>query len=57
MSKELYESIKNKLLKRFEPIKPMKDVFKNNRCPRCSHLVDNHYCGECGQKLDWSDEK
>ena len=37
-------------------MKPIKDK-ENYRCPKCAHLVDNHYCSECGQSLDWSDEK
>nr|DAW60717.1 MAG TPA: zinc-ribbon containing domain protein [Caudoviricetes sp.] len=31
------------------------------RCPVCEELVNNvwneKYCGDCGQKLDWSDEE
>lgn len=44
---------------------PMKVVKETNyeigsiqnihRCPNCSHIVDNHYCSDCGQKLNWSE--
>ena len=43
-------------LKRSEPMKPIKDK-ENYRCARCAHLVDNHYCSDCGGAVDWSDEK
>ena len=45
-----------KTLKRNEPMKPIKDK-ENYRCARCHHMVDNHYCSDCGGALDWSDEK
>lgn len=48
------------------PKKPAFDAWSHN-CPTClATLVDNnkihrdgakkHYCDECGQALDWSDE-
>ena len=43
-------------LNRDEPMKPTKDG-EHHRCPKCAHIVDNHYCSDCGQALDWSDEK
>ena len=43
-------------LKRNEPMKPIKDK-ENYRCARCHHMVDNHYCSDCGGAVDWSDEK
>jgi len=30
-------------------------TIKVKRCPNCNHIVDNHYCSDCGQKLDWSE--
>lgn len=44
------------LVNRDEPMKPTKDG-EHHRCPKCAHIVDNHYCSDCGQALDWSDEK
>ena len=59
-----------KALKRNEPMKPEpievqfvewgtnKNMGKDIRhlCPKCTHTVDNHYCSECGQKIDWESE-
>lgn len=45
----------NELKKRNEPMKPIKDK-ENYRCARCHHMVDNHYCSDCGGAVDWSDE-
>ena len=42
-------------LKRNEPMKPTKDG-EHHRCPKCAHIVDNHYCSDCGQSLDWGKE-
>ena len=56
-----------KALKRNEPMKPEpikeqlvewgtnKNMGKDIRrlCPKCNHIVDNHYCSECGQKINW----
>ena len=44
-------------LKRNEPMKPTLDENSNYRCARCHHIVDNHYCSDCGGAVDWSDEK
>ena len=44
-------------LKLNEPMKPMLDENNNHRCARCHHIVDNHYCSDCGGAVDWSDEK
>lgn len=44
-----------KALKRNEPMKPIKDK-EDHRCPKCAHIVDNHYCSDCGQALDWGKE-
>lgn len=43
-------------IKRNEPIKPTLDEDSNYRCARCHHMVDNHYCSDCGGAVDWSDE-
>ncbi len=50
-------------LKRNEPMKidsPNYYGFGYFKCPKCKDIVveeyDN-YCRECGQKLDWSDDK
>ena len=31
------------------------EKYNSDRCPRCNYVVyrSNHYCSECGQKLDW----
>ncbi len=62
----------NEIGKHFETMKrnePMKVVslnstkyygYDNFECPKCSDKVVkeyNNYCGNCGQKLDWSDEE
>lgn len=47
------------------PKKPIKLTdWGNNRCPCCGTLygengvMENYdYCTDCGQKIDWSDEK
>lgn len=44
-------------IKRNEPMKPALDEDSNFRCARCHHIVDNHYCSDCGGAVDWSDEK
>lgn len=34
----------------------MNSKYKNLRCPRCETALIgryDHYCGQCGQKLDW----
>lgn len=35
------------------------DFWDEPTCPKCKSLViyGDKYCRECGQKLDWSDEK
>lgn len=44
------------------PKKPYKDnengVYEKDHCPTChrSLFPNDHHC-ECGQKIDWSDEK
>lgn len=50
------EEIVLKVLKRKEPMKPTLDENGNYRCARCHHIVDNHYCSDCGGALDWSNE-
>lgn len=42
-------------LKRNEPMKPIKDK-EDHRCPKCGHIVDNHYCSDCGGAVDWGKE-
>lgn len=42
-----------------EPKKPREDTF-GWYCPICNHYFDprawkSAYCGQCGNKLDWSD--
>ena len=55
-------------LKRNEPMKPIKYEFGGFQCPACGGLHCQSYdsdlsernlnfCDDCGQKLDWSDEK
>ena len=31
------------------------EKYHNYRCPRCNKVVglSDHYCSQCGQKLDW----
>lgn len=43
-----------------EPKKPRKDTF-GRYCPICNHYFDprawkSAYCGQCGNKLDWTEE-
>lgn len=51
-----YKTI-SQALKRSEPMKPALDENSTYRCARCHHIVDNHYCSDCGGAVDWSDEK
>lgn len=41
-----------------KPYPEFKKYFNVARCPKCERVVeiDDIYCRECGQKLDWSDE-
>ena len=40
------------LLKRDTPKKPIHKMV----CPACEEsIVDDSYCANCGQKIDWSD--
>ena len=50
----------NELKKRNEPMKPKHEEDGTRSCPRChaNWLTPNFkYCSDCGQALDWSDEK
>lgn len=40
-----------------KPYPEFKKYFNVARCPKCERVVeiDDIYCRECGQKLDWSD--
>lgn len=56
-----FETLKQ-AIKRNEPTKVAYDKNGVSFCPNChqSYLRnamgnENHYCGNCGQKLDWSD--
>jgi len=33
----------------------LSEKFNSNRCPCCDKVVfrSEHYCSQCGQKLDW----
>ena len=45
-------------LKRNEPMKPIKHNDSFGLCPICKQdLGRTNYCDNCGQRLDWSDEK
>ena len=61
-SKLLHDTIKERkdyiaeLVNRDEPMKPMLDENNNHRCARCHHIVDNHYCSDCGGAVDWGKE-
>lgn len=49
-----FEFVKQ-MLKRNKAMKPKR--FKAvSFCPNCAHTVDNHYCSDCGQRLDWSED-
>ena len=39
------------------PKKPIIDEEKFAICPSCKADVTDIYCGVCGQRIDWSDEK
>lgn len=41
-----------------KPYPEFKKYFHVARCPKCERIVeiDDIYCRECRQKLDWSDE-
>lgn len=30
--------------------------FTWEECPNCGSIFFSSYCGECGQRIDWSDE-
>lgn len=46
------------LVKRNEPMKPIKQNDSFGLCPICKQdLGRTNYCETCGQRLDWSDEK
>ena len=48
----------NELKKRNEPMKPIKQNDSFGLCPICKQdLGRTNYCDNCGQRLDWSDEK
>lgn len=40
-----------------KPYPEFKKYFNVARCPKCERVVeiDDIYCRECGQRLDWSD--
>ena len=47
-------------LKRNEPMRPIYEKDGTRSCPCCkgNWLTPNFkFCSDCGQKLDWSDEK
>lgn len=42
------------------PLAPISKLLELGRCPNCNAaLFDKNlkFCGDCGQALDWSDEK
>lgn len=50
----------NELKKRNEPVKPKYEKDGTRSCPMCdaNWLTPNFkFCSDCGQALDWSDEK
>ena len=55
----------NELKKRNEPMKANSFCSSSGelgylKCPKCGEILTKdyyNYCGNCGQKLDWSDEK
>ena len=42
------------LAKKQEPIKPVIDIARNRRCPRCFTILKGKYCHECGQGVLWN---
>ncbi len=53
-------SIVQQALKHNEPMKPIYEKDGTRSCPCCkgNWLTPNFkFCSDCGQKLDWSDEK
>ena len=64
--KECRAAVEKQKAKKPEPIdyKKYMDSVKNAEflrgaywCPNCNHVVrSGSYCGDCGQKLDWSDD-
>ena len=59
----LQESVKiiEKYLKRDRALKPRNYGDNVSYCPNCSSIVNiihqSHHCSECGQRLDWSEER
>jgi hypothetical protein len=57
----LYNTIKELVDKetpmKVKPYPEFKKYFNIARCSKCERIVeiDDIYCRECGQKLDWSD--
>lgn len=48
-----------KALEKHIPKKPLPDnkYYGNGKCPKCGAIFltkSTHYCGNCGQALDWS---
>ena len=39
------------------PKKPTNNSWTHYHCPVCMKSVNSKYCGNCGQAIDWSDEK
>ena len=60
--KEILESVDSleRKTNKLTAIKVVKnEEYNNYRCPCCNQVVyrSQHYCSECGQKLDWQIEK
>ena len=53
---KVYEQYIKELVERATPKKVVPKLGRGTTivyCPHCHHTVDNHFCCECGQKLDW----
>ena len=55
---ELQELVDKETPIKVKPYPELKKYFNVARCSKCKRVVeiDDIYCRECGQKLDWSDE-
>lgn len=49
------EELRDVLLELYKKNKAMAPTW-DCHCPRCGDLAKTNYCGNCGQKLDWTDK-
>lgn len=59
---ELSDEALDSILELVDKATPKKSFYHpqwpSRGCPECFiNIGDNEYCGNCGQKIDWSDEE